>query len=146
MVLAVVTGVGGGMIRDILLGATPVAAIQRELYLGVCPAVGLVVFLAADWRGSLCHQAWFLRDGSAHGGAVFMAGAVLIGADAVTWRRTIQIGLAAVTHERPSLLRDDPWSGPNEGESAGVGFQDELIVSRVSRIKSRLQGRRAKPG
>ncbi len=47
MVLAVATGVGGGMIRDILLGATPVAAIQSELYLGVCLAGGLVVFLAA---------------------------------------------------------------------------------------------------
>jgi len=33
MVLAVATGVGGGMIRDMLLGAAPVAAIQSELYL-----------------------------------------------------------------------------------------------------------------
>ena len=48
MVLAVATGVGGGMMRDLLLGATPVAAIQSELYLGVCLAGGLVVFLAAD--------------------------------------------------------------------------------------------------
>jgi len=48
MVLAVATGVGGGMIRDMLLGATPVAAIQSELYLGVCLAGGLVVFLASS--------------------------------------------------------------------------------------------------
>ena len=48
MVLAVATGVGGGMIRDMLLGATPAAAIQSELYLGVCLAGGLVVFLAAE--------------------------------------------------------------------------------------------------
>ena len=46
MVLAVATGVGGGMIRDMLLGSTPVAAIQSELYLGVCIAGGVVVFLA----------------------------------------------------------------------------------------------------
>lgn len=51
MVLAVATGVGGGMIRDMLLGATPVAAIQSELYLGVCIAGGLVVFLASERVG-----------------------------------------------------------------------------------------------
>ena len=49
MVLSVATGVGGGMIRDMLLGATPVAAIQSELYLGVCIAGGLVVFFAGNW-------------------------------------------------------------------------------------------------
>ncbi len=48
MVLAVATGVGGGMIRDMLLGATPVAAIQSELYLSVCLAAGLLVFLASE--------------------------------------------------------------------------------------------------
>jgi len=48
MVLAVATGVGGGMIRDMLIGATPVAAIQSELYLSVCLAGGMVVFLASD--------------------------------------------------------------------------------------------------
>ena len=48
MVLAVATGVGGGMIRDMLLGSTPVAAIQSELYLGVCLLGGLVVFVAGN--------------------------------------------------------------------------------------------------
>jgi uncharacterized membrane protein YeiH len=48
MVLSVATGVGGGMIRDMLLGATPVAAIESELYLGVCIAGGLVVFFAGN--------------------------------------------------------------------------------------------------
>ena len=47
MVLAVATGVGGGMIRDVLLGATPPAVFQNELYLVVCLAGGVVVFLAA---------------------------------------------------------------------------------------------------
>lgn len=47
MVLAVATGVGGGMIRDMLLGATPVAAISSELYLIVCLSGGLLVMVAA---------------------------------------------------------------------------------------------------
>ncbi len=47
MVLAVATGVGGGMVRDVLLGATPPAVFQDELYLVVCIVGGMVVFWAA---------------------------------------------------------------------------------------------------
>ncbi|RMF65204.1 MAG: trimeric intracellular cation channel family protein, partial [Bacteroidetes bacterium] len=47
LVLAVATGVGGGMLRDVLLGATPPAALQDELYLVVCLAGGLAVYWAA---------------------------------------------------------------------------------------------------
>jgi uncharacterized membrane protein YeiH len=47
MVLAVTTGIGGGLIRDMLLGATPAAAITSELYLGVCILGGLVVWVGA---------------------------------------------------------------------------------------------------
>lgn len=47
MVLAVATGVGGGLIRDVLLGATPPAAFQDERYLIVCLLGGTAVFLAA---------------------------------------------------------------------------------------------------
>lgn len=36
LVLATATGVGGGMIRDLLLGAAPPAALQDETYLLVC--------------------------------------------------------------------------------------------------------------
>ena len=55
IVLAILTGVGGGLIRDVLLGATPPAVFQEELYLGVCIAGGLVAFWAAGhieprWR------------------------------------------------------------------------------------------------
>jgi uncharacterized membrane protein YeiH len=47
MVLAVSTGVGGGMIRDLLLGHAPPAALQNEMYLLICVCGALVVFLAA---------------------------------------------------------------------------------------------------
>lgn len=78
MVLAVATGVGGGMIRDMLLGATPVAAIQSELYLGVCIAGGVVVFLAADrvatqWNRVMIMDAIGLGVFAAIGGAKGMA-------------------------------------------------------------------------
>lgn len=47
MVLAVATGVGGGIIRDILLGIAPPAALRNELYLLICICGALAVFLAA---------------------------------------------------------------------------------------------------
>ena len=47
MVLAVATGVGGGIIRDMMLGATPPAVFQDELYLIVCVVGGVLVFRAA---------------------------------------------------------------------------------------------------
>jgi uncharacterized membrane protein YeiH len=47
LVLAVATGVGGGMIRDLLLGTTPPMVFRNESYLAICVAGGLLVFLAA---------------------------------------------------------------------------------------------------
>ncbi len=47
LVLAVATGVGGGLIRDVLLGATPAAALQDERYLFICLLGGGVAFVAA---------------------------------------------------------------------------------------------------
>ncbi|MEZ4699745.1 MAG: trimeric intracellular cation channel family protein [Rhodothermales bacterium] len=47
LVLATLTGVGGGILRDVLLGATPPAVFQDERYLVVCILGGVSVFLAA---------------------------------------------------------------------------------------------------
>jgi len=47
MVLATATGIGGGIIRDLLLGAARPAAFRNETYLLACLAGGLAVFFAA---------------------------------------------------------------------------------------------------
>jgi len=47
LVLSVATGVGGGLIRDIIIGATPPAAFQDETYLLICVLGGLIVFISA---------------------------------------------------------------------------------------------------
>ena len=47
LVLAVATGVGGGCIRDLILGSTPPAAFLDETYLLTCIGGGLLVFLAS---------------------------------------------------------------------------------------------------
>jgi len=44
LVLAFVTGLGGGFLRDVLLGATPPAALRDWVYLVVPVAAGLLTF------------------------------------------------------------------------------------------------------
>ena len=45
--LAAVTGVGGGTIRDTILGQTPVFWVQDHIYLLICAGVGALVFFTA---------------------------------------------------------------------------------------------------
>ncbi len=45
--LATVTGVGGGTVRDLLLGLTPVFWVKEPAYVVVCVATAIVVFFTA---------------------------------------------------------------------------------------------------
>ncbi len=47
LVLASVTGVAGGVIRDVILGATPPSAMTSPEYIIICLFAGLLVFYAA---------------------------------------------------------------------------------------------------
>ena len=51
IVLACAVGVGGGMTRDALIGATPVAAFQDGRYLVLCAAAGALTFYVAPRLG-----------------------------------------------------------------------------------------------
>ena len=44
IVFGCTVGVGGGMLRDSLIGATPVASLQNEVYLIACILVSLLIF------------------------------------------------------------------------------------------------------
>lgn len=48
-VLACCVGVGGGMIRDCIIGSVPVAALQHQYYILICIAVGLLAFGTARY-------------------------------------------------------------------------------------------------
>lgn len=50
MVAAVITAIGGGTLRDMLLGATPVFWVQDPTYLLLAAAVGLIIFFIAPYR------------------------------------------------------------------------------------------------
>lgn len=69
-VLSVATGVGGGILRDVLLGDTPPAALRDGTYLALCLVSGLAVFLAARRLA----RAWdFVLQADALGLGVFAA-------------------------------------------------------------------------
>ncbi|MBR4673771.1 MAG: trimeric intracellular cation channel family protein [Victivallales bacterium] len=44
IVFGCIVGVGGGIVRDTVIGATPVAVLQNEVYLASCIVTGLLVF------------------------------------------------------------------------------------------------------
>ena len=50
--LASVTGIGGGTLRDVILGATPVFWVTNPVYLLVCGCMGLLVFFSAHMMDS----------------------------------------------------------------------------------------------
>jgi hypothetical protein len=49
--LGMITAVGGGIIRDVLLGALPPATFVDWRYLAVAAGGGLIAFLFSRWRG-----------------------------------------------------------------------------------------------
>ena len=69
MVLAFVTAVGGGTIRDLLLGATPVFWFQDTLYLTVIFASTLLAIVLRHWHEK---ANWTLQVADALGLAVFV--------------------------------------------------------------------------
>ena len=48
-VLGCCVGVGGGMIRDCIIGATPVAALRNEWYLIICVTAALITYASAKY-------------------------------------------------------------------------------------------------
>jgi uncharacterized membrane protein YeiH len=114
LVLAVATGVGGGLIRDVLLGATPPAVFKDEWYLVACLAGGIFVFLsgphlAKRWYRFMVADAIglgvFAAIGAAKGaqyglgpiGIVMMAGLTATGGGVV--RDILVLEIPAVIHK-----------------------------------------------
>ena len=51
--LATVTGIGGGTVRDLVLGLQPVFWVREPVYVGVCIAIGAITFFTAHIPESL---------------------------------------------------------------------------------------------
>ena len=84
VVFAATVGTGGGMLRDMFIGATPVAAFTNSWYIIICVVTGLVVFFTAPkfvgrWRVILYADSLGLGVFTAIGvakGALYGIGAV----------------------------------------------------------------------
>lgn len=55
-ILGVITSVGGGMIRDLVLGNIPPAVFRNPVYAAVAAATSFMVFLLIHWRKDLLKQ------------------------------------------------------------------------------------------
>ena len=70
VVFSCTVGVGGGILRDVIIGATPVAALQNEVYLISCIITGLIMFFVS---GYLAHHREIIMICDAFGLGVFTA-------------------------------------------------------------------------
>lgn len=68
LVLAVATGLGGGIMRDIILGHTPPSTLNDWRYLAVAGLAGILVFL---WYGRVVHHGRFITAFDAVGLSIF---------------------------------------------------------------------------
>jgi uncharacterized membrane protein YeiH len=57
-VLSIVTGVFGGIVRDVLIGKTPPACFQNELYLIICILSSIVVLTKAESIARRSEKQW----------------------------------------------------------------------------------------
>jgi uncharacterized membrane protein YeiH len=68
LVLAVATGLGGGIMRDIILGHTPPATLNDWRYLAAAGLAGILVFL---WYSRVVHHGRFIIAFDAVGLSIF---------------------------------------------------------------------------
>jgi uncharacterized membrane protein YeiH len=100
VVFSVLTGVGGGTLRDLLIGA-PVFWVHSGVYLLVCVAAALAVWIAGErvWRTSAL--LWFDAIGLAAYAAIGAAKALSFDVDPV-----VAVAMGMVTATFGGILRD----------------------------------------
>jgi uncharacterized membrane protein YeiH len=98
--LAVVTGVGGGTVRDLVLGQAPVFWVREPIYLLVCVGCAAVVFMAAHVpRSRLVWLIWL--------DAVGMALFAVLGAEkALAHGPVVAATMGVVTAVMGGMIRD----------------------------------------
>lgn len=114
LILSIITGVGGGMVRDTLLGSTPAAALQDERYLIVTIIAGLLVFF---WAKSLAKQWQKIIVSDALGLGVFTAIGVM---------KALNVGLGPVGAVIMGVIT-----------ATGGGVIRDIIVKEMPGIVSR---------
>ncbi len=102
VVLGITTAVGGGIIRDIIIGEIPPAAFQKPVYVVVAIVVSIAVFVpAVNKRIDINHPILIVID--AIGLGVFTALGVRAG---LPYNTFLQVFLGTVTGVGGGVLRD----------------------------------------
>lgn len=154
MVLAIATGVGGGIMRDVLLGVNPPAAFTDETYLLTCLAGALVVVFFAGRVEK--HYEW-VRYADAIGLGVFAAiGAAKAMDFGLGWVGVLMISAMTATgggmirdllvREIPMILRADFYASAAIigglsfllAHKLGLDMQFQMAVSALTAIVARL--------
>ncbi len=122
--LGSVTGVGGGTIRDVLLGLTPVFWVQKPAYLITCIVVSCATFLGAGFMHSRYrYLLWFDAVGLALFAVTGASIALSHGAGA-----TIAIAMGVATATFGGIIRDI------------LGGESPVILSREIYVTAALLG------
>lgn len=102
VLIAIITGFGGGTVRDLMLGRTPLFWLRAPELLGVCAAVALLVFVTAHRLESRFRALlWADAAGLALYAVIGAEIALLAGAD--PWAAVL---LGTITATAGGLLRD----------------------------------------
>lgn len=138
--LAAVTGIGGGSLRDLLLGRTPVFWIEDPIYLLLCAAVAILAFFTAPFLESrfrvlLWADAVGLAAFSIIGAAAALevgapgAVAILMGVITATFGGLIRDVLSA---ERPLILHREIYAtAAAAGAAAFVALQTADVAEPI---------------
>ncbi|MDT0630823.1 TRIC cation channel family protein [Rubrivirga sp. S365] len=152
-VVAVATGVGGGLVRDVLLGATPPAALVDERYLVVClagaalaaaAAATLVRLRPAVQLADAVGLGVFAAMGAAKGAAFGLGplGVILMGGLTATGGGVIRDVLVL---EVPSVLRHDLYAtaalagGAVYAGGAALGIASEVGLGAAAAVATGLR-------
>jgi len=124
VLLGTVTGVGGGTLRDILLGANPVFWINTPAYLVACVAVSGVVFFTAHIPQSRYQfLLWFDALGLGIFAVVGAEKALLMGTDPA-----VAVAMGIITATFGGILRDL------------LGAESPVVLSREIYVTAALAG------
>ena len=124
VLLGTVTGIGGGTLRDVLLGANPVFWINAPAYLVACVAVsGIVFFTAHIPQSRYQFLLWFDALGLGIFAVVGAEKALLMGTGP-----TVAIAMGVITATFGGILRDL------------LGAESPVVLSREIYVTAALAG------
>jgi uncharacterized membrane protein YeiH len=140
MVLAAVTALGGGIVRDVLLGVTPPSTLRQWPYLLVPAVVALIVF---RWHPAVARLRRGVQLADALGLALFVTtgttAALATGAPAVT---AVLVGVITgvgggvlrdvLLNEIPTVLRRDVYAIAGVAGAVVVVAGDALHLDQVA--------------